>query len=72
MYIYKIAKQHKTGTISKIRFVYASSKKEAETIYRDLCNEPDTKLKIEQQVQSGMVLSHRDTPWTLRDQIMIY
>lgn len=72
MNIYIVSKTLPTGTTTKTRFVYAPSKKEAEVIYRGLCGEPDTKLTIEKQVKSGMILSHRDTPLTLRDQVMIY
>lgn len=71
MNLYMIAKKRGENSTTKIRYVYASSQKEAESIYRNLCCEYDCELVIEKQTKSGMVLFHRDSPDRIRDQIII-
>lgn len=72
MNIYIVSKTFKTGTTTKTRFIYAHSEKEAEVIYRDLCCEPDCKVQITKYDKAGMILSHRDYPNALRDQVYIW
>ena len=71
MNLYMIAKKRGENSTTKIRYVYASSQKEAESIYRNLCCEYDCVLVTEKQTQAGMILSHRDSPDRIRDQITI-
>ena len=71
MNLYKIAKKRGEHSTTKIRYVYASSKKEAELIYRNCCLEYGCVLVTEKQTQAGMVLSHRDSPDRIREQITI-
>jgi hypothetical protein len=72
MNLYKIAKKRGENSTTKIRYVYASSQKEAEEIYRNSCFEYDCELVTEKQTKAGMVLAHRDSPIRIRDQIIIW
>ena len=71
MNLYKIAKKRGEHSTTKIRYVYASTKKEAEAIYRNYCCEYNCEVVTEKQAQAGMVLSHRDSPDRIREQITI-
>lgn len=71
MNLYTVAKKRGETSTTKIRYVYASTQKEAEEIYRNLCGEYGCELVTEKQTQAGMVLAHRDSPYRIRDQIII-